>query len=117
MYKKMSFLLVGLLLLPGCYRVPQYRNQSLRFVDDNSGYRESKQGLVLRAKRLTNYDKKELFGQYSKRLSRPLNGPIEVIYLSFHNLSTATYILPSNGIDLETIPHCDIARLMKTSTA
>ena len=117
MYKKMSLLLVGLLLLPGCYRVPQYRNQSLRFVDDNSGYRESQQGLVLRAKRLTNCDKKELFGQYSKKLSKPSNGPIEVIYLSFHNLSTATYILPSTGIDLEMVPHCDIAQLMKTSTA
>lgn len=117
MYKKISLLLAGLVLLPGCYRVPQYHSQSLRLLDDNSGYRGSCDGVVLRAKRLTNYDKKELFGQYSKRLAKPSNGPIEVIYLSFHNLSTSTYVLPLTGIDLEMVSHQDIAQLMKTSTA
>ena len=116
MYKKICIVLASLVLLPACYRVPKYRSQTLQFVDDKSGYHESRNGLIVRAKRLTNYDKKELFGQYSKKLSCYPRGPIEVIYLSLHNLSPIVYVLPSTGIDLEMVPHADIARLMKTST-
>lgn len=119
MAKKIGLLLLaGLVILPGCYRVPQYRSKSLRFLGDSSdGYRESKNGFIARVKRLTNYDKKELFGQYSKKLDRYVNGPIEVVYVSFHNLSSQVYLLPSAGIDLEIIPHQEIEKLMKTSTA
>lgn len=117
MHKRIGLLLLaGLVLLPGCYRVSQYRSKSLRFIDDNSGYHASKNGFISRVKRLTNYDKKELFGQYSKKLERYAHGPIEVIYVSLHNLSSQVYILPSRGIDLEIIPHREIEKLMKTST-
>jgi hypothetical protein len=118
MLKKVSLLLAGLLLLPGCYRVHRYKSSSLHSIDVARGYRKTRNGFTLCATRLTNFDKKGLFGVYSKKLARHgKGGPIEVIYLSLHNLTPMTYMLPYQGIDLDILSAREVARLFKPSTA
>lgn len=116
MNKKIGLLLAGLVLLPACVQVPVYRGRPLGSMDNTHDYRESKNGMIVRIKRLTSYDKSDLFGEYAKKLSCS-NKPVEVIYCSFHNLSATSYVLPLAGIDLAMIPSKKIVRLMQTNVA
>ena len=116
MNKKMSLLLAGLVILPGCIRVPEYNRRSMRFIDESCNYHEVKNSVAIRAKRLTENNKKEIFGESSNQLSKPKNGSIEVIYVSLHNLTKNTYFISSAGIGMSVMPYSDVVPLMKTST-
>lgn len=117
MNKKISLLLAGLVLLPGCIHVPEYNRRSMRFIDESCNYHEVKNSVAIRAKRLTENNKKEIFGESSKQLSKAKNGSIEVVYLSLHNLTKNTYGMSYAGIGMPIMPYSDIVPLMKTSTA
>ncbi len=103
-------------MLPGCLHVPEYNRRSMRFIDESCSYHEVKNGVAIRAKCLTENNKKEIFGESSKQLSKAKNGSIEVIYLSLHNLTRNTYLVSSAGVGMPIMPYSDIVQLMKTST-
>ena len=111
-----GLVLAGLVLLPGCLHVPRYNRQSMSFIDESCNYHEVKNGVAIRVKHLTENDKEEIFGESSKQLAQSKNSSIELIYLSLHNLTKNTYILPFSGIGIPMIPYKDVVRLMKTST-
>ena len=114
--KSIGLLLAGLVMLPGCLHVPRYNRQSMSFIDESCNYHEIKNGVAIRAKRITENDKEDIFGESSKYLVQSKNGSTELIYLSFHNLTKNTYILPFSGIGIPMMPYQDVVRLMKTST-
>jgi len=116
MNKKYSgLLLVGLIILPGCVPVSRYKEKSLKSIDTSAGYQGSQKGVKVTVKRLTREDKKQIFGDRSKRLYSS-DEHIEVLYFSLHNLSAIDYSLSSTSIDLSIMPSEKIVKLMKTST-
>lgn len=116
MNKKYSgLLLAALMILPGCVPVSRYKAKSLKSIDITTGYQDSQKGVKLSVKRLTREDKKELFGDRSKKLYLS-DEHIEVLYFSLHNLSGIDYSLSATSIDLAIMPSEKIVKLMKTST-
>ena len=105
-----------LVLLPSCYHVPFYKKKGLRFIDTNCNYYMTTENIIVQSKRLDEYDKQELFGEYSQRLiDKKTKQAMDVIYLSINNFSTCNYLLTPSSIDLETIPYAKVISLMKTS--
>lgn len=113
-----ALLLAALAFLPSCYRVPLYKTKSLHFLNNDCPYTQTEQNIIVKARLLDQYDKRELFGEYSKKLIDTFSRePILVIYFSISNLSTHSYILPyCNGIDLKFISYEHINSKLKTST-
>ena len=100
--------LAGLILLPGCMRVPSYQPRSLQSMSGDFTYRGVEKGVVLQAKRLTEDEMQFLFGQQEKSFT--------AIYFSIHNLSNASYVLSTSEIDCKKMSYQQIARQMKTSS-
>jgi hypothetical protein len=117
--KVIGLVLGALVLLPGCYHIPQYKSHSFQFLHDECTYQETKHNIIVKAKILDKYDTEELFKTYSNKLFNKLSQPqIQVIYFSIHNLSANSYILPSsNGIDLNLISYEQINAKLRTNTS
>ncbi len=112
--KVIGFLLVGLVLLPGCMHVRRYRPQSLKMLRDKTMHIEMKKDLTVRAKRLTEFEKEYLFGEH---LGGFESNAFQVIYLSVNNMSGTQYGLLPDFIDLQYLSYTDVVKqVKKTST-
>lgn len=106
--KIISIILAGLVLLPGCMRVPSYKPKSLQSISSDFMYRGVEKGIVVQAKCLTIDEVQSLFGQQGESFIP--------IYLSIHNLSNSAYILSNSEIDCAKMSHQEVSQLMKTSS-
>jgi hypothetical protein len=104
--------LAALVLLPGCYKIPMYRSKPLKSVSADFTYRGVENKVILQAKRLTRDDVQYLFSSRSEQL----DGAVEVVYFSVHNLSSAHYELSSTDIAVPQVSYKDLARMIKTSS-
>lgn len=101
----------GLVLLPGCMRVPLYKRKPLRCISNNCSYRTVEKNVIVRAKKLSKAEKYYLFNAYIS------DNDLQVIYFSIHNLSDVSYILFQDGIDLELVSYKNVMKsLKKTNT-
>jgi hypothetical protein len=107
------FLVLSLIALPGCFRVPSYHRQSLHILNTNFSDIKSEKGVVIRAKRLSEDEKQELFGQRAVLLHDSSNLPIYPVYFSIHNLSKVSYVISPKDIDLELVSYQEAAKCMK----
>jgi hypothetical protein len=110
--KFLGLFLAALVLLPSCMRIPTYRSQPLRSASADFTYRGIENNVILQAKRLSEGDIQQIFGEQGQELSKSL----DVIYLSAHNLSSISYVFPVASIDLAMVPYKDVAEVMKTNT-
>lgn len=108
--KSIGLLLAGLVLLPGCMRVPSYKPKSLQSISSDFTYRGVEKSVVLQAQCLTKDEVYFLFGDRAKELLES----VEVIHVSVHNLSTEDYILFSDAMSIIQIPYSDILRSIQT---
>src|SRR5437016_5236861 len=108
--KIVSIALTGLVLLPGCIRVPSYKPKSLQSISGDFMYRGVEKGVVLQAKRLTKDEVYFLFGDRAKALLES----VEVMHISVHNLSTEHYIISPGAMNIIQIPYSDTLRSIQT---
>ena len=111
--KMIGFLLVGLVLLPGCMSVPTYRAKSLNVLPNDFAYRETKNNVVFRAKRLRSAEIYSLFGMRVEKLA----AYVEIIHCSMHNFSNKDYIFSAENKEFQSLSIHDALQLMSTSSA
>jgi hypothetical protein len=106
--KSIGLLLAGLVVLPGCMRVPGYKPVSIKSVGGNCAYRLVQKNLVVQAKLLNTGERYILLGERIQKIYDH-----EIIYLSIHNLSGVPYVISSHSVDLAQVSSGEIARLIK----
>jgi hypothetical protein len=106
--KSFGFLLAGLVLLPGCMKVPTYHAKPLKLYKNDSAYSTTKQGIVLQARCLTQVEKNCFFD----RQIIPLDG-VKAIYFSMVNLSNKPCNIAPDGINVLQISLNDIKKSAK----
>jgi len=106
-----GFFLAGLVLLPGCLKVPAYKCRSLESINDHCTYRGIEKNVIVRAKRLRRFEKNYLFDE---RISD--NG-LQVVYISIHNLNNKSYVFSGDDINVRQMCYQDVIKLrQKTSS-
>lgn len=113
MHKKLGLLLAGLVMLPGCMSVPTYRAKSLNVLSNDFTYRQTKNNVVLRAKRLRSTEMYSLFGMRVEKLA----AYVEIIHCSIHNLSDQDYIFSVKNKEFQILSVHDALQLMSTNSA
>jgi len=106
------FLLAGLVLLPGCIRVPSYNRKPLKSISDSFTYYGVEKNIIVQVKRLTEDNIQYLFGSRSQQK----DDSFEVIYLSVHNISPIPYLLFAADIDCTMLPYKEVIKRLKTSS-
>jgi len=109
--KSVGLLLAGLVLLPGCMRVPSYKPKSLQSIGGFT-YRSIEKGVVLQAKCLTEEEIYSLFDDRAKELTES----VEIIHCSIHNLSKQDYIFSPKNKNFAPLSINEVTRLIKTSS-
>jgi len=103
--------LAGLVFLPGCMHVPAYQCQPLRSLDEHCVYRGVEKNVIVRAKVLSQDEKKYFFNNYAR------NNDYSVIYLSIHNISGLGYVFSGNGIGIKQISYQEVIESMKKTSS
>lgn len=114
MKNRMRFLglfLATLVLLPGCMRMPSYKRRSLQSISNNCMYRGSEKSVIIHVKKLSHAEKNYIFD------ARMHDNDLQVIYFSIHNLSDEAYMFPHDGIHFELVPHKNVMKLLKKTSA
>jgi len=114
--KIIGFVLAGLVLLPGCVRVPNYKPKSLDSIKSFNNiliHRETKSNVTVGISVLNNDAKLYLFNDRDLLFD---NEKVEVIHISVHNLSTDQYIISPAEISIPQIPYSDVLQSVQTSS-
>lgn len=111
--KIIGFVLAGLVMLPGCLRVPTYKAKPLNVLNNNFAYREIKNNIVFQAKCLAHGEIYYLFGERTKELLKST----EIIYCSVHNISNQDYIFSLKNKHFSPLSVPQVTQLIKTSSA
>lgn len=113
----LALFLVGLFILPGCYKTPQYHKKPLNCLYERFSYKKTENNVSVQVKRLNEDEKYRLFGQRSVFLyDAKTYQPLYPIHISIYNMSDTTYELSPENIDLTLTPYQKVAHQMKTSS-
>ncbi|HLJ31172.1 MAG TPA: hypothetical protein VKU36_01930 [Candidatus Babeliales bacterium] len=106
-----------LILLPSCVKVPTYYQRPLKSVGTHFMYYGDNNKVIVRAKALNTAERHALFGGHIQELHDKDNRPLQIIYVSIHNLTDADYILCGDDINLKQITYLQLNKLMKKTSS
>ena len=110
--KIISIALAGLVLLPGCMRVPTYRSRPLHTFKNSCTYTNSEKGITVYAKLLNCAESSYIFDGRIESMH-----DTDIIYLSIYNLSSRGYIFSPEEISLLHLSYEDFYKNMKKTSS
>ena len=110
--KLVGLMLAGLVLLPGCIKVPTYHSKSLSTISEHVDYQEIQRGVTLRVKRLKELEKTYLFDEHMQNTA-----DVEIVFFSISNLSANNYSIQPVDISLNSLTHWRVRALIKNTNA
>ena len=108
----MGLFLAGLVLLPGCVRVPTYRSKPLHIFKNSCAYASTHKGITVSAKRLNRAEASYIFDDRIKNLS-----DVEIVYLSVYNINSCDYIISPEEINIPYLSYIDLVKKTKKTSS
>ncbi len=107
-----AIFLVGLVLLPGCMRVPLYKRKPLRCISNDCPYRGVEKNVIVRAKVLSQDEKEYLFDNHLT-----YENELHAIYVAIHNMSNRSYVFSCDNVSLKQISYHNVIKLIKQTSS
>ncbi len=108
----MGLFLAGLVILPGCVRVPTYRSKPLHIFKNNCAYTSTHKGITVSAKRLNRAEASYIFDDRIKNLS-----DTQIIYLTVYNINSRDYIISPEDINIPYLSYTDLVKKTKKTSS